>query len=76
MKRLMHFIYKLKHYLRRPAKVEPREPVVPKPTKTIMQQQVDVDTAMELARQWDNEDVTCPPHKRPNPPEFPWRPKK
>lgn len=25
---------------------------------------IDVEVALELARQWDEEDVTCPPHKR------------
>ena len=24
--------------------------------------EIDVEVCMELARQWDSEDVTCPPH--------------
>lgn len=64
LKKLIHVYYKLRHYFRKPAKVEPRPKISRKRIKALMQQQVDLDTATELARQWDTEDVKCPPHRR------------
>lgn len=63
MKYLIHLFYKLRHYFKKPSRVEPLKPIRKKP-RVIMQQQVEEDTALELARQWDTEDVKCPRHRR------------
>ena len=66
MKKLIHLIFKFFHYFKKPAKVVPMAKVrqrVVRP-QVIMQEQVDLDTATELARQWDTEDVRCPPQRR------------
>ena len=34
------------------------------PYETTIVNELDVEVCMELARQWNEEDVTCPPHVR------------
>ncbi len=66
IQKLIHVYYKLRHYFRKPDKAAPRPKMLKRrEVKALMQQQVDLDTATELARQWDTEDVKCPPHRRP-----------
>lgn len=58
MKKLIHWYYKLRHYFRKPSRVEPMKPIRKRTPRVIMQEQVDLDTSLELARQWDEEDVS------------------
>tara|TARA_Y100000588_G_scaffold362827_1_gene424903 strand:+ start:667 stop:870 length:204 start_codon:yes stop_codon:yes gene_type:complete len=63
IRHLIHLYYKLRHYFKKPERVEPLKPIRKRTPRVIMQEQVDLDTSLELARQWDSEDVSDPKPK-------------